>query len=283
MKTIIYTTFDCLVKTPSWEKFVKEGENISLESLPENVYVYPTGKAKLIPFPLIPSQPAPFYKIIEKDDRRLIFLIDGLYVKSIDKHSFSYNGKTSEVEISRKEIRFSTKHTKKVITLPSECGDFKCGNAFHINYVIFSCKRGQLLILFNTLNTRIKTFEGQSIEQKEGDFIITSHNEGKTILYIDKDGLKMREKPKACKIFSNPLFIAKNFMEEIKNGEFDSALGHLSPQLQESQTASSLQEYFGEVSLIFPLDLYTIFALSSGKEKLYTFEIQNGKIVEISD
>lgn len=283
MKTILYTTFDCLIKTQSEDFFIAANDNLSIDVGSNPIYVYPTGKSKLLPFTVNTNAQSPFYKIIEKDDKKLIFLLDGLYVQGIDIYHFSHNGQSSKVQISSKEIHFSTKTTKKIISLPAGCDNFKCGNLHHINYATFSNVSGDTLIAFNTKNGKLKTFEAATIKRHENTFTINYDDGRQTTLFVDKDGLKIKDRSSFSNALANPLYVAKNFMEKIKEGEFNSALEHLSSSLKENHTEKSLQDFFGEVSFIFPIDMHNIFALSNGKEKLYSFEIERGKIADICD
>ncbi|MBE7074148.1 MAG: hypothetical protein E7379_03560 [Clostridiales bacterium] len=283
MKTIIYSTFDCLLKTPSLEKELLSKKNISFDEINEEISVYPMGRSKIIPFTISPPFKSPFYKTIIYNDARLIFLLDGIYVQNVQVYNFTHNGRQSRVEIATKEIHFSTNRTKKILHLPQHFDRFNCDKSYHINYVLCENCQESLFVAFNTINGKVKTFDGEKIELKNNQISIKCKNGDNLNLYLDKDGLKQKEKTFNEKAFYNPLYVANNFMNEIKKGEYLSALNFLSPHLKEIHSSLSLQEYFGEISYIFPIDLYTIFALSNDKEKIYSFEIEKGKIVDISD
>lgn len=280
MKTIIYSPYECLIKTHNEEHLIEKNKSLLLNETPNNIFVYPTGETKVLPF-VITDKSSPYYSIINKNGQLLIFLINGFYCQTIEKHHFSYNGISSEIEVSTKKITFSNKTTKKEIALPSPALNIICKNAFHINYVIFDCNDKTQLILFNSMNGKVRLYEGDTIEQDKN--IITVNSDGKkVVLSIDKEGLKEKEKS-GHKILSNPLFPALNFMNYLKDGDFASARKLLSPALQESQSQQSLYEYFGDVSYIFPIDYRTIFSLTNKGGKIFFFEIENGKIADIND
>lgn len=283
MKTTIYTSYDCLLKTSTWQRNLDKNNSLSFDDLEEDIFVYPTGKCKIIPFTITKNESNIFYKTIIHNGRLLIFLIDGIFVENVLLYNFSFNGRSSKVSLSNKVIHFSTKSTKKIISLTNKFEQFICKNCFHINYVICKSEKYNLLIFFNTLNGKIKTYECKDISLNNKEFVITSFYDEKITLYIDKDGLKVKEKTTKLQIYPNPLYVAKNFMEEIKKEEYTSALNLLSDNLKENQTIYSIKEYFGEISFIYPIDLYTIFAISNGNGKIYTFEIDRGKITEIND
>ena len=232
-----------------------------------------------MPFILDEKLSAPNCRIVEKANKRFIFLLDDFFVENFTVRRFNFNGKESVVKFSNKQIIFSTKSHRKTVALPQECSDFVCNNIHHINYVKFDTPSFQHIIFFNTLNGKLKTFDGKEILQDNNTFTIRQPDSSQIILYIDKDGLKTQNHHQAV----NPWMIANNFMNEIKKGDFTSALNYLSPSLKEHQDEISLKEYFGDISFIFPLDLHNIFAISSGENKLFTFEIDRGKITDIAD
>ena len=110
---VIYSPYPCLVKAGDKEMTINENEHLNLDAIMP-IYVYPTGKTKrysfMIDFNILNSQ---FYSIIEKDDRVLVFLIDGLLSQNVDIFSFRYNNIDSEIEVSSHEITFKTKENKQ--------------------------------------------------------------------------------------------------------------------------------------------------------------------------
>ena len=285
MKTIIYTSFDCLLKSENESLALDRNEYASFDDFPSKLFVYPTGKTHRIPFEIYLHSPCPFYRVIEKKEKRLIFLLDGIIAENIEKHEFSFEGRRSEIEISSKKIIFSSRNKKKVLTLPAGACQFECGNFHHINYVLFSLPEQQCLAAFNTSSGGAKVFYGQKIELASSGFTIIKEEENsKQTFIVDREGLKIKESSHSSSVLS----ISKNllplrFLELLQEHDFSSALSLLAPNLLSCQNESSLKSFFGEISYIYPLDPLTIFTISNGENKIFYFTIENNKISDISN
>ena len=148
MKIIVYTSFDCLLRVDKKETILTKNENVELENT-SSFFVYPTGKRKLIPFEVDINAESTFYRIVKKDGKILVFLLDGIFAESIEKYSFTFSGKSCNVEISTSKVSFSTKRKRKVLSLPPDAKNFECGNILHIVYVKFCVDDEECIILFN--------------------------------------------------------------------------------------------------------------------------------------
>ena len=269
MKTLVYTSFDCLLKLKNKDIVLDKNEYANLEDI-SSFFVYPTGKQGLIPFEVNLEKETAFYRIVKKDDRTLIFLINGIFAENIEKHSFSYNGKTCDVEISPSKICFSTKKRKKILSIPCDSKNFSCDIIFHIVYIKFSTDDEECIILFNIHSSSSKIFYGKKIQLEKDGFLI-ENNYSKQSFLIDKDGLKIKESKSFGGASHSSQMVATSFLQAIKDYDYSTAFAMLSPSLSSSQSEQNLKDFFGEISYIYSLDPYTIFAISNGKNSIFTF------------
>ena len=117
MKTIIYTSFPCVVKSKNQPESLTQNENLVFEEEFDKIDVYPVQKGK-ISFEIIKEEKeSAFYRIIEHDGKRLIFLIDGLYTENADVYEVEYQGVKSKIEIFPQRVVFCNKENKKIVHL----------------------------------------------------------------------------------------------------------------------------------------------------------------------
>ena len=256
---------------------MQKNDKICFEHFPQKLYVYPAGKSSLIPFEIIPGQESVFYKRVEKDNTQLIFLLDGVFVENVQVHTFQ----NATLELSRRQAAFKTKTAKKILTLPQESCKFKWGEFHHICYLVFSSQSEQTLVCFNAKTAGLRLFHGQAIEITKDGFFISSPIQRKTLI-VDSVGLKEKEVSSlGGEVSSNPFLIPSAFMECIKDKNYSRALTFLSPSLAKDE--ASIKGFFKEVSFVFTIDPKNIFAISNGQGKIFSFELSEGKIIDITD
>lgn len=280
MKVIVYACYPCLIRADGKEQFLEKNERIEFLNCPSKIYLYPTGKTGILPFEIIPNFPSSFYKSVQENSTIHIFPLDGFFSQTVEIHSFS-NG--SKIEISPNKLSFLLENSKKILSLPDGCTDFQCGKFNHIDYVIFSSSSAQHLICFNVKNAQVKTFCADNISLTDHLFTLSNTNGSTKTLVVDKEGLKIKSNSLSPSMLSNPLATASSFMECVKEKEYSKAEGFLSDELKSTQNAQTVQQYFGDISYIFPLEPNKIFALTNGEGKIFSFQICNGKIVDIED
>lgn len=291
MKTIIYTPYDCLIKYKEKSIHLSINEHLLFENVDDIIEIFPTGKTKKYSFSinLNKEQQSCFYSIIKKEDKILIFLIDGLILENVDIYSFSYKGKTSSIEISKDKISFISPLHKKNVTLSSSVKILDCGNFKFINYVHFqNDKNKEFLIAYNTLNNKTKLLQGDNFEIKQNGFSITNttNNFYKNIqeeFLVDDEGLKAKSKVFSLKETAETEMNIFRFMNDINIKNYQEAFSFLSPHLQNSLSVQHLKNYFGDISYFYCIDSKTCFAISNGKNIIYEFEFENNLIKEIND
>ena len=287
MKTTIYTSFSCIIKLDGKEEKLSPNQHIQLEEEFENIVVYPL-KKNCYSFVIDFEKASPLYRVIKKEDKTLIFLLDGLLVENVVCKDFNFEGIKSRVEVSQSQIEFVGNQEKKVIYLTRPIRDVKIGAFLFIDYVYFCEDDQQTLIAYNPKTNAAKIFSGNQISiEKEGFCVQKSNFEYKNIkeeYYVDKSGLK--EKNRLFDILGEPTssqLLPYKFISAIKYEDFSGAIDFLSDKLKKHLTSQNLKEYFGHVSYFFMLDPNTCFAISDNKNVLYDFLCDEDKIIEISD
>ena len=98
MKTIIYTSYPCVVKYRDINEHISINEHVILDDILDPIYIYPEKR---------------------------------------DKFSFKSDGIASKIEIGQKEITFYGVNHKKIINLFHPVSNITVGHFYHINYVKF--------------------------------------------------------------------------------------------------------------------------------------------------
>ena len=290
MKNYIFTSYNCLIKFENKEEFLSINEHLSFENENGIIYVYPTGKTDKYSFSidLQNLSSSIFYKYTQKDDSIFIFLIDGLIIENIDIYSFSHNNHDSEIEIGNTFITFKTKSHRKTISLPCQIKNLNCGNFKHIDYVNYRKDDKEYLVAFNVISNKAKLIQGENIQIEESGFVVTnkSNHFYKEIVeeyLIDEDGLKIKSRVFTPKEKTPQNMVIYKFMTAINLKDYQTAHSMLSHSLKEKLTPTNLKEYFGEIVYFQCLNANTVFAISSGKNVLFDFTIENGFVSEIND
>jgi len=199
MKTIIYTSFPCLIKFEEQQESLTQNENLVIEEDFKKVVVYPTERGRIAFEVNVDEQENTFYRIIEHGGKRLVFLLDGIYAENAEIYEFDYEGIKSKAEIYPQKVVFSGSESKKIIHLVEKYKSFKSGNIKHIDYCILENINGKTTLLaYNAKNNTAKMFNANEILEEQNGFILKNSAYGYTSisqhLYIDEEGLKIRKK-----------------------------------------------------------------------------------------
>lgn len=290
MKNIVlYSPYDCLVKIGEKELLLNENEHAVIDNN-QQIYIYPTGKTKRYSFIVdINDNNSRFYSIVEKDDKILVFLIDGLLTQNIDIYSFRHNGLESSIEVSSQVVTFKTKQHKKKIFLYSIPTSIKCGNFYHIDYCLLEFDKDKdVLIAYNTKNNNARQFSGDKIELKDNGFKVyvskNIYDKLEEEYKIDSGGLKLKDK---SFVLANNKFPSEllpyQFMCAVKNGDTNLMKELLSSDILNKLDVENIKEYFGNIEYFYMIDYKTCFALSNKQNVIYEFYLKDNKICEIND
>ena len=285
---IVYTPYACLLKCAGQELELDENEHAIIEDNVDKIDVYPVGKTKKYSFSIdLHEKTSKFYSIIDKADKILIFLLDGLLSENVDIYHIKYNNKKCDIELSHDSLTFISDSHKKQIFFSETPHPFKCGNFSHICYTLLTFKDSQMLIAYNVKNNNAKQFSGESITLANNGFTVQSsknstYENATQEYYVDQEGLKSKTKTFVLSNLPEEL-VSYQFMQSVKDGDKEHIEDFLSDNLKKQVSAENIQQYFGKISYFYMIDNKTCFALSNGENILYEFIIKNGKIDEIID
>jgi len=289
MKTIIYTSFPCLIKFEEQQESLTQNENLVIEEDFKKVVVYPTERGRIAFEVNVDEQENTFYRIIEHGGKRLVFLLDGIYAENAEIYEFDYEGIKSKAEIYPQKVVFSGSESKKIIHLVEKYKSFKSGNIKHIDYCILENINGKTTLLaYNAKNNTAKMFNANEILEEENGFILKNSAYGYTSisqhLYIDEEGLKIRKKEfvQSSSLSSLDEVIPYQFLNSIKFGDYEKALSMLDNTLYDRLNTESLKAYFGNISYFYMLNPHTAYAISNNNNVIYEFQVKDKKINEIS-
>lgn len=285
---VLYSPYECLIKSNNNEMMMNENEHITLVAT-DLIYVYPVGRTKKYSFVIdINDKDNQFYSVIEKDDKYLVFLVDGLLSQNSEIFNFKYNNLESFIEVSSHAVTFKTKNNKKKIYIYQKPNTVKCGNFSFIDYVLLELNKSNLLVAYNVKNNNAKQFSGEKIEIKTNGFkIYSSKNIYDNIeeeYYIDNEGLKLKDKSFVMAEQKYPdELIPYQFMCAVKNGDTNLMNNLLDENIKEKLSIDDVKSYFGNIEYFYMIDCRTCFALSDRQNVIYEFYVKNHKINEISD
>lgn len=276
-KVKIYTPFDCLIVDKNSQHFLSKNEHLEIE-FQEKIFVYPIGRSQCYSFVLETGKTSPYYKEIEYEREKLVFILDGKFSNTYSINNISIGGKVCQIKIGKDKIVFSLDQTEREILFPFSGNDFKINKAQHIVYVTGTENEQDFLVAFNTKNKKAKVFEGDEISLTTNGFILKK-NRDKIEYLFDNDGLSIL----SCELSSQTNYSSIKFFSYLNEGDYQSAYSLLSPVLKSNLTQSNFKNYIGKITYYFPLSPSKIFALSNNTPKLYTITFENSLILDIDD
>ncbi len=285
MKIVIYSSYPCYVKIENKTLEITQNEHIECDLNESDIIVKPL-KNYGEPFIIDIENPSPRYRIIKRDDKILIFILDGFLVENILCQSFEHGSIKSSIEAGSKQIIFSGNSHKKVIHFSSPIEEIKIGAFLFINYATFKSENESKLIAYNPKKNTAKTFSAESIELNNDGFTLIkrdfAYNKIKLDYYVDSEGLKLKNKDFDASILSSPNeTIPYKFMNSIKLQDYQSALSYFSNSLSQKLNENALKEYFGEITYFYMLDPLSCFAISNGNNLIFDFTLSSDKISDI--
>lgn len=289
MKSIvIYSPYDCIVKYNNQEDFLDQNQHLIINGV-DVIYVYPIGKTKRYSFAIdMKNNENQFYTILERNDKYLVFLLDGLYSQNIDIYNFKNNNTSSTIEISSQSVTFSTGKHKKIISLTATPKKITCGNFSFIDYCLIENLDNSTLIAYNVKTNKAKQFKGKDIKLLDKGFMVSRvssfYEKIDEEYYVDNDGLKIKNKSHILSEQSYPNeLLPYRFMSAVKCGDTSQFNKLLSPKLLEKISEEDIKNYFGNIEYFYMIDYKTCFAISEKEQVLYEFIVDNDKIAEIID
>ncbi len=283
MKTILKTTYPCLIKTNSDECELNENDTLEIEN-EQFLFVYPQDGN--IPFyiDLKSENENRFFSIIKYDNKKM-FLLEKISTFQVEsKESFSVSGQNCNIIISEHTISFETKEKNIKVLCQHTTNNFSSFK--HKKYVClqFDCD----FYAFNIEKNKLFHFVGSDIKFENGVLSLIkkfhdSTNREKHCIYNLGDEISVEKQtfiadtPK-----TNDDLISYHFMESIKAKDYAFATSQLAENLKEKIDETSLKSFFGNIKSFLPLNLNEFISITSSEKNYVKFEIYNDKIVDIS-
>ncbi len=278
-KFILKTSFDCLIKSSSEEMLLSPNETLELEYA-EKLNVYPLGShACAFVVDLNKLEKSSFYDYTEIDDSTLICLQNGIKCETFKVATLISGDNKCTFEVSKSTLVVQSGNWKRVIELQEEFENFTTLLKEDIALIKLDNNRGASIYAFNIKSGEVKTFNGESAKFNDNGFEL--ENGGLCTKYvIDSQGLKC-ENDNITSVAACNETIAYNFLSFLKNGATAKALSMCDNKLKANLDASTLKQFFGKVSYIYPLSAYTYAIKNESGLKYYRFTVFNQKIVDI--
>lgn len=290
MKTYkIISSYPCLIKSDTQDLELDKNSTLILEG-EKQVSVYPVGKSDNFAFNIDTRQldQCPFVKSAQEEEGVIIYILDGMRCQNAEVMSFG-NTNPSSIEVGKDYLTFFGKKCKKTI-MTGEYKSFDCYRKFDIMLAHLVKENHHLLVAFNDKSGHIKSFRAKDVTIKNDkitmiqEFDDLAGHRLETNLFIDKEGLKKSDckisyKTEKPHIAYNDRVLPFAFLEAVKAEDYALALSYLSSSLE--MTEAKLKTFLSNLDFFFPTaDNKFCFSSGNGLKKI-SFEIKNGKIIDI--
>lgn len=281
MKTfILFTPYDCLVKTKEKEIFLSPNETLEIEG---KALIYPLCSShERLPFSLSTEhlEPNNFYDF----DNKFIILRSESCCENFNISTINVGGETITFEIGSKKINILTKKLKRTIYLEKPYEDYKISSKFNIAYILLSCKSQSCLYALNVKTNKIKKFSGNSITINENGFSVKKSLANETInkdYIISSQGLSQKKKEDTFIVPSCDEVTAYYFLDAIKTENYDGALELCAANIKAKLSSESIKSFLGKILNFFCITPYHYVVQNKQGILNLKFEVKNKKVVDI--
>ena len=283
---IFYSPYDALVKYGEKEAFLKEGQSLSIFPL-SKVFIFPVGKFGKISFSLDINnlKENQFFHFTQKDNKILVFLLDGTLVEDGQIFKVVSKGKTIEVEIKSHSVRFFDGQKFKTLHFDQKVKSAKCESKNEFVLCQCFCQDTQTLLIFNPTDFGIKIFKASNISLTSNGFKL-EENQNCFFKTLEKEYIYEGNNVKLLSLSCQENLISQRllpykFMVFLKEKNFDLASGILSEDLKKSITSDGLKQIFEKLTYFYFLSDSSCYALIDGQNKILSFMISNSCICDI--
>lgn len=283
MKTLVKTSYPCLIKTDNDTCELEENDTLEIEG-EVFLFVYPQNGN--IPFYIDTKSDIEnrFVSIIKHDDKK-IFLLEKSENFAVEKiQHLNFFNKTCEIRVGNNWVSFENDNQKIKCFCSHVCKNFETFK--HKN---FAClKFDKDFYAFSTSKNKLYHFLGDSISFENGELVITkkfhdSNNREKSAKYKLDDELILDNQSFINSDTKSPKeLLAFKTMESIKANDYAFALNNLSDRLKNQIDASQLELFFGKISSFLPLSPTEFITISNTRKNYVKFSLFNDKIDDIS-
>ena len=283
MKTLLKTSYPCLIKSDKDTCELEENDTLEIEN-EQFLFVYPQNGN--IPFYIDVKSDIEnrFVSIIKHKDKK-IFLLEKSNMVSVEKkYNLSFSGKTCEVLISNNSICFKTdlqntkikiEHTNKNYEVFKH-NNFACLK-FLNDFYAYSIKKNKLF-----------HFSANEITFKNGELNLTkktndSNNREKISKFkLEDEIVLLDESFVSSQTKSNSDLLPYKAMESIKAKDFGFVYDFLSIKLKNQIKKNQLIDFFGNITSFLPINETEFITISKNNKNYIKFDIVDNKIYDIS-
>lgn len=286
MKYLLKTPYQCLVKSQS--QSVELDTNDTLECDEEQVlYIYPL-TAEQIPFCINLSNRADNekYSFLKHNGQNIIYLEKPEKFDVYKKEDLLFSGKHCNINISKNKLSFET--DKQKINCLTDKSKFPPK--------VFKLKNFACVLLehdffgYSMQNERLTHLHADTISLDKNILTTTkkyadSDQREKVCQYEIGDEITLKEQQiikSQSRSFEEENLVSYKFLESVKASDYQNSETYLSPTLSGKIGEEQIKSFFGFLSDFLPLSSNEFIAISGNEKKYVTFDLQNGKICDIS-
>jgi len=286
MKYLLKTPYQCLVKSQT--DSIELDINDTLECEEEQIlYIYPL-TSEQIPFciNLASKTDNDKFSFLKHNGQNIIYLEKPEKFDIYQKEDIIISGKHCHINISKNKVSFETDKQKiNCLTDKSRVSPkvFKQKNfacvLFERDFFAYSMQNERLTHLHadvisldkNTLTTT-KKYSDSDLREK-----VCQYEIGDEITLKNKQVIKSQKKT-----FEEENLISYKFLESVRASDYQTSEQYLSDNLSSKIGQEQIKSFFGFLSDFLPLSTNEFIAISGAQKKYVTFDLQNGKICDIS-
>lgn len=283
MKTLLKTSYPCLIKTDNDMCELEENDTLEIEE-EEFLFVYPQNGN--IPFYIDTKSEIEnrFVSIIKHEDKKIYLLEKGESFFVEKKQKLNFLGKTCEICVANNWLSFETEGQKVKFYCSHPCKQYEVFK--HKNFAYLKFEKD--FYAFCTQKNKLYHFSGDSLTFENGELVVTkkihdSNNREKTSKYKFDDELTLEDEAFiSSKVQTPKELLPFKAMESIKAKDYAFILNSLSDRLKNQIDAPMLNQFFGNITSFLPLTTSEFITLSKSGKNYVKFTLSNDKIDDIS-
>lgn len=286
MKYLLKTPYECVIKTKAESVELDTNDTLECED-EQTLFVYPM-TASLVPFcvNLAERKDTEYYSFLRHNGQNIIFLEKPEKFSVFKKENLTFSGRRCQICISKNKVGFETDKQKIECMCDINRGTPKVAKANNFACVCLDHD----FFAYSMQNEKLFHLSGDSIVFDNNTVIVTKkfHDSGcreKVLRYEIGADIVLKDEQSisnSVKSVEDANLTSYKFLECVKASDFSQSQTFLSPTLSGKIGEEQIKEFFGHLSDFLPLTSNEFLALSGNKKKYVTFDIENGKINDIS-
>lgn len=281
MKTLIKSSYNCLVKTNSQILELDKNDILEVEN-EKYVFVYPENRNVSFYINLASEKENQFYSVIKQPDKSIYFLEPQKHFTVCDSHTLNINGTTCQIFTTNQDITFQTPTKKITHVFDKNHDDFKI-----FKHKSFACVQyDNDLYAFSVPKNKLFHLQADSIVVN--DSVVTtikkyhdSVDREKTVEYKLEENFSVENENQISKPNKTPQeLLPYQFLESIKAHDYAFAKNCLSKDLKIGE--EQLMKFFGNILQFLPINENEYITISTNGKSYVTFALNKNIITDIS-